>query len=73
MRSFYVCHIQNNKNEDSSDENVDIADKLLARMEAKRAEEEEKAALKASKTTNIEVPKSKKPNRHKIRQVTYVI
>lgn len=42
-------------------------------MEAKRVEEEEKAALKASKTTNIEVPKSKKPNRHKIRQVTYVI
>ncbi|CAB4434281.1 unnamed protein product [Rhizophagus irregularis] len=60
--------IKNNKNEDSSDEDVDITDKLLARMEAKRVEEEEKAALKASKTTNIEVPKSKKPNRHKIRQ-----
>ncbi|GBB84272.1 hypothetical protein RclHR1_01090011 [Rhizophagus clarus] len=60
--------MKNNGDEDNDDDNEDIADKLLARMEAKRVEEEEKAALKASKATNIEVPKSKKPNRHKIRQ-----
>jgi hypothetical protein len=70
---LFMFAIQNNEGEDSDDDNVDIADKLLARMEAKRIEEEEKAALKASKAANIEVPKSKKPNRQKIRLVTYVI
>ena len=60
--------IQDNDVEDS-DDNEDIAGKLLARMEAKRIEEEKKAALKASKAPN-EVPKRKK-NRQQMRKVSY--
>ncbi|CAI2175266.1 6085_t:CDS:2 [Funneliformis geosporum] len=56
-----------NENEDISDDNEDIADKLLARIEAKRVEEEKNAALKISEPSN-KIPKSKKPNRQKLRK-----
>jgi len=58
--------VQDNDVEDS-DDGEDIVDKLLARMEAKRVEEEKKAALKASKASN-KIPKSKK-NRQQMRKV----
>jgi hypothetical protein len=41
-------------------------------MEAKRVEEEKKAALKASKVTNKEATKGKK-NRHQMRKVEYYV
>ena len=64
---LHVYRFQGNDVIDS-DDNEDIADKLLARMEAKRIEEEKKAASKVSKAPD-NVPRSKK-NRQQIRKVT---
>ncbi|RIA99662.1 hypothetical protein C1645_746834 [Glomus cerebriforme] len=58
---------KNNENEEEDDNNEDIVDKLLARIEEKRVEEENKIDSKALKTTDKEVPKNKKP-RQKIRK-----
>ena len=60
----------NDEKDDYDDDHDDIADKLLARMEAKRVEEEKMAASEASKVTNKEVTKSKK-DRYQRRKVKY--
>ena len=56
------------------EEEEDIVDKIFARMEIERVEEEKKASSKALKATNKEIPKSKKPNRQQIRKVgSYIV
>lgn len=55
------------RNEDSSEDAIDIADKLLARLDAMRVEDENKAPIQAKVNEESKKPRTK--NRQQERRV----